>query len=62
MNFVKNPHDLKSIAKVHYGGVVDGTVSGQINPIYKDWSFTYDQWPQELKDEYNLTRPRPLMN
>ena len=43
----------QEIARSHYGGIVEGTPCGQIHPIYKDFAFTYDLWPQSLKDEYS---------
>lgn len=55
--------DLKTIAKSYYGGIVDGTPSGQIHPIFKDYAFTYDQWPQPLKDAfaYNPEKAKELL-
>jgi peptide/nickel transport system substrate-binding protein len=40
------------LAKDYYGGTVDGIPSGIISPLYKGYAYTYDQWPQSLKDEY----------
>lgn len=45
--------DLKTIAKSHYGGMVEGIPAGLLSPRYKGWNFAYDDWPQELKDGYS---------
>ncbi len=44
--------DLKTIAQTHFGGVVDGTPCGVMAPLYKGWVYPYEEWLQELKDEY----------
>jgi peptide/nickel transport system substrate-binding protein len=46
--------DLKSMAKALYGGTVDGTPCGVVNPMYKEWITPYDEWPEELKAEYSF--------
>jgi peptide/nickel transport system substrate-binding protein len=55
--------DLKAIAKAHYGGIVDGTPCGQINPALGEYCFAYKDWPQQLKDEYsyNLQEAKALL-
>jgi peptide/nickel transport system substrate-binding protein len=51
------------IAKTHYGGIVDGTPCSRISPALKGYAFTYDEWPQELKDEYsyNPTKAKEIL-
>jgi peptide/nickel transport system substrate-binding protein len=44
--------DHDAIAESYLGGITEGTPSGMIHPIMKEMAFTYDEWPQELKDEY----------
>jgi peptide/nickel transport system substrate-binding protein len=44
--------DRKTIAESYYAGTVDGTPCGPVNPSYKEYAFLYEDWPQELKDEY----------
>ncbi len=45
--------DRETIAQSHYGGIVDGTPCGQINPALGEYCFAYEDWPQELKDAYS---------
>jgi peptide/nickel transport system substrate-binding protein len=45
--------DRETIAKTHYGGVVDGTPCGIVSPLLKGYDYPYEDWPQELKDEYS---------
>lgn len=35
-----------------HGGTVDGSPCGRLSPSLEGYAFTYDQWPEELKDEY----------
>jgi peptide/nickel transport system substrate-binding protein len=48
--------DLHEIAKKYYGGTVSpnpSTVwSSHLSKVMKGWGFPYEQWPQDLKDEY----------
>jgi peptide/nickel transport system substrate-binding protein len=45
--------DLKSIAKNHYENSIDPYPSTLTATKYmKGWGFPYEEWPQELKDEY----------
>jgi peptide/nickel transport system substrate-binding protein len=45
--------DLPSIAKNHYEGSVDPYPSTLTATKYmKGWGFPYEEWPQELKNEY----------
>jgi peptide/nickel transport system substrate-binding protein len=44
--------DLPAIAKTHYGGNVEPYPSTLTNGNVQGWGFPYEQWPQELKDEY----------
>jgi peptide/nickel transport system substrate-binding protein len=55
--------DRKTIAKVHYGGFVDGTPCGVTSPLYKGWVLSYDQWPAELQENYsyNPTKAKQLL-
>jgi peptide/nickel transport system substrate-binding protein len=55
--------DRQTIAKTHYGGTVDGKPAGLISPDLKGWTIPYDQWPQDLKDEYsyNPTKAKELL-
>jgi peptide/nickel transport system substrate-binding protein len=45
--------DRELIAESHYGEIVDGTPCGQIHPSLEEYCFAYEDWPQELKDEYS---------
>jgi peptide/nickel transport system substrate-binding protein len=40
------------IAQTYYGGTIDGTPCGFVNPDLKGYAYDYADWPQELKDEY----------
>ena len=59
--------DLHEIAKKHYGGTVSpnpSTVwSSHLSKVMKGWGFPYEQWPQDLKDEYayNPTAAKQLL-
>jgi peptide/nickel transport system substrate-binding protein len=55
--------DRKTIAKNYYGGTVDGKPVGMFLPEYTGWCLPYDEWPQELKDEYsyNPTKAKQLL-
>lgn len=44
--------DRPLIAQTYYGGTVDGTPCGYVNPVLKGYAFAYEDWPQALKDEY----------
>ena len=44
--------DLPTIAKYYYGGTVDPYPSTLTSRYMKGWGFPYEEWPQELKDEY----------
>ena len=44
--------DLPTIAKTLYGGTVDPNPLSLTSKWEKGWGFPYDQWPQDLKDEY----------
>ena len=44
--------DLPTIAKSYYHGLVE-PYPGMITPRFmKGWGFPYEEWPQDLKDEY----------
>jgi peptide/nickel transport system substrate-binding protein len=55
--------DRKTIAQTHYGGTVEGIPCGVVNPAHKGYAYPYEDWPQELKDEYsyNLEKARQLL-
>jgi peptide/nickel transport system substrate-binding protein len=55
--------DRPTIAKAYYGGTVDGKPSSPVNPALKGWMTPFDEWPQELKDEYtyNPTKAKQLL-
>ena len=44
--------DLPTIAKSYYSGTVDPYPCTLTSRDMKGWGFPYDEWPQELKDEY----------
>jgi peptide/nickel transport system substrate-binding protein len=55
--------DRQTIAKSFYGGTVDGKPAGLITPEHKGWCIPYDEWSQDLKDEYsyNPTKAKQLL-
>ena len=55
--------DLPTIAKSHYGGLVEPYPSTITSRYMKGWGFPYEEWPQELQDEYayNPTAARKLL-
>ena len=44
--------DLPTIAKDYYHGLVEPYPSTVTSRSFKGWGFPYEEWPQELKDEY----------
>jgi peptide/nickel transport system substrate-binding protein len=44
--------DRETIAQTYYGGTVDGTPCGIVSPALTGYCYPYEDWPQELKDEY----------
>ena len=44
--------DLPTIARNYYHGLVEPYPSTLIANHNKDWGFPYEEWPQDLKDEY----------
>ena len=44
--------DLPAIAKDYYGGTVEPYPCTLTSRYMKGWGFPYEQWPQDLKDEY----------
>jgi len=44
--------NLPLIAQTHFAGKVEGVSCGLINPIDKDWTTPFSQWPANLQDEY----------
>lgn len=55
--------DRTTIAMTYYGGKVDGTPCAMMSPTFKGYSFAYEDWSQELKDEYNFnpTKAKQLL-
>jgi peptide/nickel transport system substrate-binding protein len=55
--------DLETIANSYYGGSVDGTPCGLMNPMYKGWYTPYNEWPKDLQEEYsyNPTKAKQLL-
>jgi peptide/nickel transport system substrate-binding protein len=55
--------DIPSIAKNYYHGEVEGIPAGIFHQSMKGYCFAYEDWPQELKDEYsyNPTRAKELL-
>jgi peptide/nickel transport system substrate-binding protein len=45
--------NLPELAQTYYGGAVEGTPCGMVSTTYNGWYYPYDEWPQELKDEYS---------
>ena len=44
--------DLPAIAKTYYKNTVDPHPSSLTSMYLKGWGFPYEEWPQDLKDEY----------
>jgi peptide/nickel transport system substrate-binding protein len=44
--------DLPTIARSYYGGRVEPYPSSITSKKMKGWGFPYEEWPQDLKDEY----------
>jgi peptide/nickel transport system substrate-binding protein len=44
--------DLPAIAKTYYGGNADPNPSSLTSKYMTGWGWPYEEWPQELKDEY----------
>lgn len=55
--------DRPSIAQTYYKGSKYAQPVGLVSPVLKGFAVPYDQWPQDLKDEYsfNLAEARSLM-
>jgi peptide/nickel transport system substrate-binding protein len=43
----------KAVADTLYGGISDGIPCGLMSPLLKGWAYPYDQWSEELKQEYS---------
>jgi ABC-type transport system substrate-binding protein len=56
--------DLPTIAKDYYHGLVDPYPSTVTSRSMKGWGFPYEEWPQDLKDEYayNPTAAKKLLS
>jgi len=46
---------LPTIAKSYYGGTVRTLPFDVTNREMKGWGYPYEEWPQELKDEYAIS-------
>jgi ABC-type transport system substrate-binding protein len=55
--------DLPAIAKSYYQGLVAPYPAMVTSRIMKGWGFPYEEWPQDLKDEYayNPTAAKKLL-
>jgi peptide/nickel transport system substrate-binding protein len=55
--------DRPAMAEGIYGGTATGVPCGYASQAAKGYSFAYEDWPQELKDEYtyNPTRAKELL-
>jgi ABC-type transport system substrate-binding protein len=55
--------NLPELAKVYYQGVVDPHPDMLTSQYMTGWGFPYEQWPQDLKDEftYNPTAAKKLL-
>ena len=55
--------DLPTIAETYYGGNADPEPSSLTSKYMTDWGFPYEEWPQDLKDEYayNPTAAKNLL-
>jgi len=55
--------DLPAIAKTHYQGTVEPYPCALTSRYLKGWGLQYEEWPQDLKDEYgyNPNRARELL-
>ena len=55
--------DLPTIAKDYYHGLVEPYPATVTSRYMKGWGFPYEEWPQDLKDEYayNPTAAKKLL-
>ena len=55
--------DIPTIASSYYGGAADPQPSTLTSRYLMGWGWPYDQWPQDLKDEYayNPTAAKKLL-
>jgi len=55
--------DLPTICETYYSGSVEPIPVGLVNPANNVFCYLYDEWSQELKDEYafNPTRAKELL-
>jgi peptide/nickel transport system substrate-binding protein len=49
--------DLSAISKTHYDGIVDPYPSMLTSRYMSGWGFPWEEWTQELKDEYGYNPP-----
>jgi len=50
--------DLPTLANTYYGGSADPYPSSITSNKMTGWGFPYDQWPQDLKDQYAFNVPQ----
>jgi len=50
--------DREEMAKTYWGGTVDGKPAALFSPYTKGYAWPYDEWPQQLKDEYGYNPER----
>jgi peptide/nickel transport system substrate-binding protein len=55
--------DRETIAETYYSGIVDGTPCGLVNPALTGYCYPYDEWPEELQEEYgyDVDRAKELL-
>jgi ABC-type transport system substrate-binding protein len=55
--------DLKTISSTYYEGYTEANPSQLTSTFETGWGYPYDQWPQDLKDEYayNPTAAKKLL-
>jgi peptide/nickel transport system substrate-binding protein len=55
--------NLPEIAEGYYGGTLDGKPVGLVSPYFEGYAIPYDNWPQELQEEYsyNPTAAKQLL-
>ena len=44
--------DLPTIAKTYYGGIIEPYPATLTSRYMTGWGYPYEEWPQDLKDEY----------
>jgi ABC-type transport system substrate-binding protein len=44
--------DRESLAEEYYGGYASANPVGMVTAAYTGWAYPYEDWPQELRDQY----------